>query len=221
MRIPDPMCYKQMTYIFRVVLMLSAIEQPQPVKSINSIARLNTDAISMLDLGANDGDSGALPTAQQRLFRRHKRKSVFQKILDLVWRLLLALGLLGRQSPANANGMVTRSLAATIQQLRYYSGSSLFFTRGLVLYLFWYHGAFAVFEFIALIVIMCPFMIGYIFLDIFKIINTDGHEMLGLFFSIAFETLLGVIRGAYFALLSEHIAFHTMQVFRSSRPVPL
>jgi hypothetical protein len=110
-------------------------------------------------------------------------------------------------SPTNGKETVTRDLVATIRHLRYYSGSVFFFTRGLILYLFWYHVALSIFELATTCAVLLPILLVYWIISWFHTFDTNGESF---FATFHFEVLVGVVKIAYFGLASEQIAIHTM-----------
>jgi hypothetical protein len=180
--------------------MLAILEQSNPASHKGtSDLLLNHDAIDMHDLAFLDEANGPTGARQQQLFHRKKPRS-WRSIPGKIWKRLSPVGLIFWPSLEEGNRVVTRSFAATVRQLRYYSGSSLFFTRGLLLYLFWYRVLPKIFEFVVNLAVY----LAYQFLTWLA-----GRESDRGLFTVNAVTLL-VVRGVYFALASEQIAFHTV-----------
>jgi hypothetical protein len=180
--------------------MLAILEQSSPASHKGtSDLLLNHDAIDMHDLAFLDEADGPAVARQQQLFHRQKPRS-WRSMPGKFWKRLSPVGLIFWPSLDERNRVVTRSFAATVRQLRYYSGSNFFFTRGLLLYLFWYHVLPKTFECVINLVV-------YLAYQLFTWLAGRKSDR-GLF-TVNAVTLL-VVRGVYFALTSEQIAFHTV-----------
>lgn len=157
------------------------------------------DAIDMDDLTFLDEAHSLAGARQQQLFHRQKRRK-WRSIPGKIFNRLSGVALIFWPFRNEQTEVVTRSFAATVRQLRYYSGSSPFFTRGLLLYLFWYC---VLPKFVELVFNIVVFL-AYLFVTWLVGRSSDR----GLFILNA-ATLL-VVRGAYFELVSEQSGFHTV-----------
>jgi hypothetical protein len=198
----DTTLFDKMMYVFRIVLMLCAIEQPWEQLLAPMVG---PDDVCLLNLGFTRDIDGQFDMRQQRLFQG-RRTSKWNTWLKRTRKRILPLRVVAWHSSEDASEVVTRSLVATIRQLRYYSGSSPFFTRGLFLYIIWYHILPTILELAML------FVLGLLALILQFVLWTvgKGDAMKSLPASMILMGLHLLVKGAYFAFASEHIAFHTM-----------